>query len=416
MDDQQRIALVETRTQGNDGSPLQLIRYQFSNHLGSAILELTQNGDIISYEEYYPYGSTSYQAVTSQIQAPRKRYRYTGMERDEETGFNYHGARYYVLWLGRWASADPAGLVDGVNLFRYARVNPIRLVDQDGEKPYDPGSPPDASKDEIEYWEETARVHRATTNKNKDDYVANSDDQVKYEVWVGGVYDYYSDEAQVARKQFKIQEKLDQADDYALQAIKRASEKIDKADSPQVARQKFEKLLESDKTLKQLHDNATLFYGKAIELTAQEYNIDIGDTVINYDYLSTSPDQDEGITQYGSITLYHTSRYLFTDRKTLSIDSSVNEVEKFVVTLVHELTHAQRQKAGKAPQAFSRSKNPEELVKYAREEIIARREELRFAKRSGIGGNLLKEIKEGLVRWQNNKKNAENMVLNQYSR
>ncbi len=40
MDDKQRIALVETRTQGNDGSPPQLIRYQFGNHLGSASLEL----------------------------------------------------------------------------------------------------------------------------------------------------------------------------------------------------------------------------------------------------------------------------------------------------------------------------------------------------------------------------------------
>ena len=29
MDDKQRIALVETRTQGDDGSPVQLIRYQF---------------------------------------------------------------------------------------------------------------------------------------------------------------------------------------------------------------------------------------------------------------------------------------------------------------------------------------------------------------------------------------------------
>jgi hypothetical protein len=58
MDDKQRIALVETRTQGNDGSPPQLVRYQFSNHLSSASLELDDAGQIISYEEYYPYGSS----------------------------------------------------------------------------------------------------------------------------------------------------------------------------------------------------------------------------------------------------------------------------------------------------------------------------------------------------------------------
>ena len=65
MDDKQRIALVETRTldtAGNDPAPRQLIRYQFGNHLGSASLELDDQAQIISYEEYAPYGSTTYQA------------------------------------------------------------------------------------------------------------------------------------------------------------------------------------------------------------------------------------------------------------------------------------------------------------------------------------------------------------------
>ncbi len=59
MDDKQRIALMETRTQGNDPAPQQLIRYQFGNHLGSASLELDDQAQIISYEEYTPYGSTA---------------------------------------------------------------------------------------------------------------------------------------------------------------------------------------------------------------------------------------------------------------------------------------------------------------------------------------------------------------------
>jgi RHS repeat-associated protein len=134
MDDKQRIALVETRTQGNDGSPAQLIRYQFSNHLGSASVELDDQAKIISYEEYFPYGSTSYQAVRGQTETP-KRYRYTGMERDEESGFTYHGARYYASWLGRWTSCDPRGAVDGVNLYRYSRNEPTMLVDPSGMAP-----------------------------------------------------------------------------------------------------------------------------------------------------------------------------------------------------------------------------------------------------------------------------------------
>jgi RHS repeat-associated protein len=134
MDDQQRIALVETRTLGDDGSPTQLVRYQFGNHLGSASLELDEAGDIISYEEYYPYGSTSYQAVDKSIKAAAKRYRYTGMERDEETGLAYHGARYYAGWLGRWGSCDPAGLVDGLNLYQYVSNQVINYIDKNGNK------------------------------------------------------------------------------------------------------------------------------------------------------------------------------------------------------------------------------------------------------------------------------------------
>lgn len=132
MDDKQRIALVETLTKGEDGSAQQLIRYQMGNHLGSVSLELDDAARIISYEEYYPYGSTSYQAVNKSIKAAAKRYRYTGKERDKETGLYYHGARYYACWLARWTACDPAGFVDGINLYQYARDNPVILRDPSG--------------------------------------------------------------------------------------------------------------------------------------------------------------------------------------------------------------------------------------------------------------------------------------------
>jgi RHS repeat-associated protein len=131
MDDEQRIALVETRIQGNDPAPAQSIRYQFGNHLGSVSLELDDQAQIISYEEYTPYGSTSFQAGHSQTEVP-KRYRYTGMERDEESGFYYHGARYYAPWLGRWASCDRNGTVDGPNLYSYVGGNPQMFTDPTG--------------------------------------------------------------------------------------------------------------------------------------------------------------------------------------------------------------------------------------------------------------------------------------------
>lgn len=132
MDDKQRVALVETRTKGADGTSQQLIRYQYGNHLGSAMLELNDKAEIISYEEYFPYGSTSYQAVDKSIKAAAKRYRYTGKERDEECGFYYHGARYYAAWIGRWLSCDPIMPLGGLDVYVYAANNPLRFFDPSG--------------------------------------------------------------------------------------------------------------------------------------------------------------------------------------------------------------------------------------------------------------------------------------------
>jgi RHS repeat-associated protein len=130
MDDKQRIAMVETKK-----GETTLIRYQYSNHLGSSALELDEQAKIISYEEYHPYGTTAYQATDASKEVPLKRYRYTGMERDDETGLNYHSARYYVPWLGRWLSCDPAGIAAGINLYMYSNNNPIKLVDINGRWP-----------------------------------------------------------------------------------------------------------------------------------------------------------------------------------------------------------------------------------------------------------------------------------------
>jgi RHS repeat-associated protein len=131
-DDRQRIAMVETRAQGNDGSPARSIRYQFGNQLGSAVLELDETAQVVTYEEFCPYGNTSYQAGRSAVEVSLKRYRYTRMERDEETGLGYHQARYYASWLGRWTSCDPSGLRDGLNLYEYARCSPTGLTDPHG--------------------------------------------------------------------------------------------------------------------------------------------------------------------------------------------------------------------------------------------------------------------------------------------
>ncbi len=78
--------------------------------------------------------ATAYSAKNSEIKSVAKRYRYTGMERDEETGLNYHTARYYLPWLGRWGSTDPIGVDDGTNLYRYTFSNPLYFNDLNGKQ------------------------------------------------------------------------------------------------------------------------------------------------------------------------------------------------------------------------------------------------------------------------------------------
>src|SRR5690554_4907059 len=104
-DDTGRIAMLEKRTAGSaaddNDTAESLERYVYSNHLQSASLELDETGAIISYEEYHPYGTTSYQANNSGIKAVAKRYRYTGEERDEESGLYYLGRGItYRGWRG----------------------------------------------------------------------------------------------------------------------------------------------------------------------------------------------------------------------------------------------------------------------------------------------------------------------------
>ncbi len=132
MDEGRRFVMIETRNEVDDGTEKKLVRYQLQNHLGSATLELDDTARVISYEEYHPYGTTAYQAKNASVRSAAKRYRYTGMERDEETGLGYHGARYYLPWLGRWLSCDPAGIGDGVNVYSYCRGNPVSFNDKTG--------------------------------------------------------------------------------------------------------------------------------------------------------------------------------------------------------------------------------------------------------------------------------------------
>ena len=136
MDGAKRLAMVETKTISGGAAVTPLVsmfRYQLGNHLGSAVLEVDAAGLIISYEEYSPYGSSAYRSSRSGVDVSARRYRYVGLERDNETGLYSMGARYYAAWLGRWTSADPLGIgADGPGIYNYTWGSPVMYVDPGG--------------------------------------------------------------------------------------------------------------------------------------------------------------------------------------------------------------------------------------------------------------------------------------------
>jgi RHS repeat-associated protein len=113
--------------------------HQYRDHLGSASMETNENGQVISYEEYHPFGTSAYRTAKSNTDLSLKRYRFTNKERDDETGLYYFGVRYYAAWLGRWTSSDPGDFVDGLNMYVYVRNNPVNGVDLEG---YETDPPP----------------------------------------------------------------------------------------------------------------------------------------------------------------------------------------------------------------------------------------------------------------------------------
>ncbi len=107
------------------------LRYCLADHLGSSTLELDEDANIISQENFYAFGGTAWWAGRDKVEASYKTIRYSGKERDA-TGLYYYGFRLYMPWRQRWLNADPAGTIDGLNLYRMVGSNPVRFVDTHG--------------------------------------------------------------------------------------------------------------------------------------------------------------------------------------------------------------------------------------------------------------------------------------------
>jgi RHS repeat-associated protein len=102
------------------------------DHLGSTRLLTGVSGNILDNMDYEPYGQqTAGGSATT--------HKFTGKERDAESGNDYFGARYYASSMGRFLSPDPSQLYfadptnpQSLNLYAYALNNPLKNTDPSG--------------------------------------------------------------------------------------------------------------------------------------------------------------------------------------------------------------------------------------------------------------------------------------------
>jgi RHS repeat-associated protein len=101
------------------------------DHLGTTQIELAAGGWPVWSGQFAPFGAEL------DTQATAMHYKFTGKERDQESGLDYFGARYYSSVIGRFSSPDDGrdqspGDPQSWNLYSYVRNNPLSDVDPDG--------------------------------------------------------------------------------------------------------------------------------------------------------------------------------------------------------------------------------------------------------------------------------------------
>ncbi len=134
-------SLGSIATSTDDGTDSELV-YHHKDHLGGTHVETDESGAVLEYIIYKPFGGTLVDSTTGSYSNDRK---YTGKEKDSDTGYYYYGARYYMSDYGRFMSQDPVYLGTGtgslqflgdpqsLNSYSYSRNNPINFYDPDGQ-------------------------------------------------------------------------------------------------------------------------------------------------------------------------------------------------------------------------------------------------------------------------------------------
>lgn len=116
---------------GNHAAKTQQVRFQLNDLEGTICSEVDINANRITYEEFLPFGESAFVAGISESEMRMKDYRFTGKERDDTTGLDYFGARYYASWKGRWTSSDPEKQF--ASSYTYSYNNPVTAIDANGQ-------------------------------------------------------------------------------------------------------------------------------------------------------------------------------------------------------------------------------------------------------------------------------------------
>ena len=112
------------------------IRFYHSDHLGSSNVVTDMKGAVVERSEFYPFGAVRHE----QRRGFESVYKFTGKEKDRETGLNYFEARYYLPYVGKFISVDPytsfhdnsVHHLKNSTAYSYVNNQPVILIDPSG--------------------------------------------------------------------------------------------------------------------------------------------------------------------------------------------------------------------------------------------------------------------------------------------
>ena len=117
--------------QTND--PENELYFYHTDHLGSSSWITDASGAVNQHIQYLPFGESF---ISQKVSSYDVRYKFTGKERDQETGYDYFGARYYSSELSVWLSVDPlASKMPSLSPYMAFKNNPVKYIDPDGRLP-----------------------------------------------------------------------------------------------------------------------------------------------------------------------------------------------------------------------------------------------------------------------------------------